>query len=279
MPAVPAADTTLAASTGRRGLLRAAGQASGRALAAALPLLLPTLTATAHTETVLDSLALLLTLADLQAALYTRALDTVGLVPAGARPDLVLIQTQQRQQAAFLRSLFVAAGTSAPAAPAFDFSGSHNGAGPVLFAGVFTSFSGFLQLAQPLADAAARLYLGQLVTQRTNAQVLGAIVRRQAVEARQASHLRTLRRNLSASPLPKSWPSPTDPAAPAPLTTIQAGEDNLNQLVSGTAAGSLRYINFTPLFIDLALQTTARTEAFDEPLPTEQAAALLALFR
>ncbi|WP_375415848.1 ferritin-like domain-containing protein [uncultured Hymenobacter sp.] len=284
VPAVSAAGAAGPASLpagGRRTLLRAAGQAGGRALAAALPLsLLATPAATAQlTETVLDSLTLLLTLADLQAALYTRALDTAGLVPADVRADLVLIQTQQRQQATFLRRLFESAGASVPAAPAFDFSGSRNGTGPVLFAGVFASFSDFLQLAQPLADAAARSYLGQLATLRTNAQLLGAVLRRQAVEARQAAHLRTLRRNLGSGPTPKSWPSLTDPAAPAVLAAIQAGEDNLNQAVPGTAAGSLRYINFNALFTSSSVQTTALAEAFDEPLSTADAAALLALFR
>ena len=279
-PAAGAAGPVILPAGGRRALLRAAGQASGRALAASLPLsLLATPAATAQpTETVLDSLTLLLTLADLQAALYTRALDTAGLVPANVRADLVLIQTQQRQQAAFLRGLFAPAGASVPAVPTFDFSGSRNGTGPVQFAGVFTSFSDFLQLAQPLADAAARFYLGQLATLRTNAQLLGVVVRRQAVEARQAAHLRTLRRNLGG-PTPKSWPSPTDPAAPAALAAIQAGEGNPNQVVPGTAAGSLRYIDFNALFTGSPVQTTALTEAFDEPLSAEETTALLALFR
>lgn len=279
--AADAAGPVISSAGRRRALLRAAGQAGGRALAAALPLsLLATPAATAQpTETVLDSLTLLLTLADLQAALYTRALDAAGLVPADARASLVLLQTQQRQQAAFLRGLFAPAGAVALTAPAFDFSGSRNGTGPVLFAGVFTSFSSFLQLAQPLADAAARFYLGQLATLRTNAQLLGAVVRRQAVEARQAAHLRTLRRGLDGGPIPKSWPSPTDPAALAALAAIQAGEDNLNQTVPGPAVGSLRYINFNALFTGSPVQTTALAEAFDEPLSTAEATALLALFR
>lgn len=271
----PSATAELApqGTAGRRNLLRA----GARALAASLPLV-AALPAAGTAQTTLDSLRLLLTLADLQAALYTRALATAGLVPPAVRPDIVRIQQLQQQQAAFLRGLFVPAGALAPAVPTFDFSGSHNGTGPVLFPNVFTTFDGFLQLAQPLADAAARFYLGQLSTLVTNTQLLGATLRRQAVEARQAAHLRTLRRG--AGTLPKSWPSPTDPAAPAALATIQADENNTNQLVPGATAGTLHYLNFNALFSpDVPVQTTALAEAFDEPLPTDQAVGLLALFQ
>lgn len=232
-------------------------------------------------ETTFDSLTLLLTLADLQAALYTRALATPGLVPAAARPDLARIQELHGLQTGFLRGtdtlpgLFKAAGAVAPAVPTFDFSGSHQGAGPAQFADPFGSFDDFLQLAQPLADAAARIYLGQLATLRSNTPLLEATVRRQAVEARLAAHLRTLRRGAGA--LPKSWPSPTDPAAPAALASTQAGESSLRQLVPGVTG--LRYVDFNALFPNTPVQTTALAEAFDEPLPLEQAAALLALFQ
>ena len=268
---------TSATPASRRTLLRGAGHHLGQTLLAGLPVA-ATLPATARpTETVFDSLSLLLTLADLQAALFTRALDQQpGLVPAAARPGLERIRQLQRRQAAFLRGLYASAGAAVPTAATFDFSGSRNGSGPVLFPDTFASFDGFLRLAQPLADAAAGAYLGQLPTLRNEPQLFGAALRRQAAEARQAAHLRTLRRG--ASPLPKSWPSPTDPAAPAALQAIQRGEDSTQQLLP-TATG-LRFIDFYALFsYDNPVQTTALAEAFDEPLPTEQVGALLTLFR
>ena len=274
--------TTPTTPTGRRAVLRTAGQAGVRALAAALPLAAVLPAAAAPAETTLDSLTLLLTLAELQAELYSKALATPGLVPGAAQPDLLRILQQQQQQAAYLRSLFGSAEVPTPATPAFDFSGSHNGSGPVLFPDVFSSFDSFLQLAQPLADAAARFYLGQLANLRAETPLLAAAVRRQAVEARQASHLRTLRRNAGA--LPKSWASPTDPAAAPALAFVQTGENNLDQIVPGTFTSGVfsgvRYINFYTLFPDpAAIHTSALAEAFDEPLPTGQATALLALFR
>ena len=285
-PLAPQVATTIL--TNRRGILRSAGQTGLQMLAAAIPVVtaLSALAGT-NTETVFDSLKLLLTLADLQEALYTKALTTAGLVPAAVRSDIDLIRQQQQQQVVFLRSLFVSAGVAVPPVPTFDFTGSRNATEPAQFADVFTSFDKFLQLAQPLADAAARFYLGQLTAFYPNRQLLEVLVHRQAVEARHASHLRTLRRGSSA--LPKSWPSPADPAVPAALATIQAGESNFDQLVpgvapsgsSGTTGGfaGLRYINFNALFLDTPVQTTALTEAFDEPLPTQQAVALLALFQ
>ena len=279
LDSLSAAPTATAAASlpDRRTLLRSAGQSLGRYLLAAVPLTAALPAAAAPTETVLDGLTQLLTLADLQAALFSRALDQQpGLVPAAVRPGLERLRQLHRQQAASLRGLFSAAGARVPAAASFDFSGSRNGTGPVLFAGVFTSFEGFLSLAQPLADAAARAYLGQLPVFRADAQLVGVVLRRQAVEARQAAHLRTLRRG--AGLLPKSWPSPTDPAAPPALAALQAGEDNLSQLVPNTPVG-VRYINFNALFFNDPVQTSALAEAFDEPLTTEQVVGLLALFR
>jgi hypothetical protein len=281
-PVSPEVAATL--PTGRRVMLRSAGQASVRALAAALPLALtlPALAASTA-ETISDSLRLLLTLTDLQEALYTKALATPPLVPSTVRAEIDLIRQQHQQQAAFLRGLFERAGTTKPPVATFDFSGSHYGTGPVQFAEVFTTFDKFLQLAQPVADAAARIYQGQLMNLNSDNQLLDAMIRRQAVEARHASHLRTLRRNLSNSLLPKSWPSPTDPAVPAALATIQASEDNLKQLVPGaTAAGDFsgaRYINFIALSPDTPVRSTSLAEAFDEPLSTQQAVDLLALFQ
>lgn len=266
----------------RRALLRSAGQAGLRAIATALPLAatLPGVAAPAA-ETVLDSIRLLLTLADLQAALFSRALAAPSPIDAAIRPDIVRIQLLHQRQATFLRGLFASAGAQVPAVPTFDFSGSHNGTGPVQFADVFATTDGFLRVAQPLADAAARIYLGQLLTMRTNTQLLTPITRRQAVEARVASHLRTLRRGTGT--LPKSWPSTTDPAVAAALSVTQTGEATLEQPVPGITStntfSGLRLIDFNALFAANPVQTTALTEAFDEPLATEQAMALLAVFQ
>jgi hypothetical protein len=278
-----AAEAAATTPTGRRALLRSAGQAGVRALATALPLMavLPAVAGPAA-ETVFDSLRLVLTFADLEEALYSRALNTAGLVPAEAKADIQIMQQQQKQHASFLRSLFTNAGAVVPAVPNFDFSGSHNGSGPAQF-NAFSSFDKFLELAQPLADAAARCYLGQLNTIHADNQLLDVMLRRQAVEARHASHLRTLRRNLSNTGLPKSWPSTTDPTLPPALALTQTGENNTDQLVPGlTAAGVFsgsRYINFNLLFPDTPVQTTSLSEAFDEPLTTAQATQLLALFQ
>ena len=156
---------------------------------------------------------------------------------------------------------------------------------PELFPNVLTEYGAFLQLAQQLEDASASIYLNQVTAFGTDRQLRDVVLRTQTVEARHASHLRTLRRTAAASPV-KSWPSNADAApAPAVLVPSPAGgsaapvsiysfEANETQLVSSTVA-----VPFLALLTGAtAVQFVALSEAFDEPLPTAQATALLSIF-
>ena len=269
----------------RRTALMRLGAAGWRGLAAALPVAVAAVgpAVAAPTVTTLDAVALLLQLEQLQYAFYTQALGAAGLLPAAGQPDVLRLQTQQQQHVAFLGQTLTDAGLPVPGAPAFDFSGQRNvAANPVLFPGVFTDYASFLQLAQQLEDAAVRLYLGQLPSLAPERLLYRAVLAMQATEARHASHVRTLRRAQGATV--KNWPSVADAAPPAPLTitaegttaSLYAGEANVEQLIPGP----LR-VPFATLLVaanSAAVAGTAAAEAFDEPLTTAQARALLALF-
>ena len=275
----------------RRQLLRQMGQAGWRAAAAALPLVALTAPAQAATaDTSLDAILLLLKLEDLLSALYTQALASSGVLAspaqASVRPDFERMLRQQQGHAQFYRSVLSGAGLTPPAAPGFDFSGRRNNAGnPVLFPNVLTDYAAFLQLAQQLEDASASIYLGQASAFAGDRQLLSAALRTQSVEARHASHVRTLRRGVATSAVVKSWPSnadtapnpavmvpnPTSGGAPVSIYTFEANE---NQPVSSTSS-----LPFAALFGGAnAVQFSALSEAFDEPLPTAQATALLSVF-
>lgn len=280
--------------TPRRQLLRQFGQAGVRAVVAALPLALATPAQAAPTEAVLDAIRLVLQLEDLLVAFYTQALAAPVLnnaAQAAARTDFARILRQQQDHAQFLRSTFTNAGIAAPVAPApasYDFSGRRNTAtNPTLFPGVLSDYNAFLQLAQQLEDASAAIYLGQAARFSTDGQLFDAILRMQTVEARHASHVRTLRR---AAPVPvavKSWPSGADAALSAPVlvpvatgsstaqVSIYTFEANEEQAV--TPANPIPFPSI--LTNTTVVQFRALAEAFDEPLPTLQATALLALFR
>lgn len=276
-------------ATPRRDLLRQVGQTGARAALAALPLALAAPAQAAPTNNAFDAIVLLLKLEDLLVDLYTQALAAPVLTSAAqaaVRPDFVLLLEQQRGHARFLRDNFSLAGLTPPAAPSFDFSGRRNNpANPVLFPEVLSDYAAFLQLAQQLEDASASIYLGQMPFLTTDKALFDAVFRMQLVEARHASHLRTLRRTAAPAIAVKSWPSTADPAPTAPVlipgsgngavpVSIYTFEANERQISAGTTV-----VPFPTILTGLnAVQARSFAEAFDEPLPTLQATALLAVF-
>ena len=274
----------------RRHLLRQLSLAGAKAVAAALPLALARPAQAASADASLDGILLLLKLEDLLVAFYTKALAPGAVLSSAAqaavRPDFERILVQQQNHARFLRTSLTAGGITPPAAPNFDFSGRKNNAGnPELFPNVMTDYSAFLQLAQQLEDASTSIYLGQAAFFTADRLLLDAVLRMQSVEARHASHVRTLRRTTGAAVV-KSWPSAAD-TAPAPAllvpnpkggstapVSIYTFEANETQVVTGT-----NVVPFSTLLTGTnAVQAGAVASAFDEPLPTSQATALLNLF-
>ncbi|QNH63012.1 ferritin-like domain-containing protein [Hymenobacter sediminicola] len=267
-------------SAPRRAALESLGRFSAKALAAALPFGLATLPAQARTTlTILDSLDLALQLERLQEALYTRALAVTGaFFPADPtfRASILAMQRHQQQHIVLLTDAIAASGSTASAPANYDFTGTKNGTQPALFADVFTDFDQFLRLAQLLEDAGVRAYKGQVEFLSTNDFILQTALQLHATEARHAARIRMMRKQRGATVKP--WPSPTDTSITVVGKTdiAYAGEDALQQYLP-----DFRPVPFQLLpigFPGSTVLTQGVPEAFDEPLTSAQATALLALF-
>ncbi|SHK36211.1 ferritin-like domain-containing protein [Hymenobacter psychrotolerans] len=266
-------------SAPRREALENLSRFGAKALAAALPFGLAALPAQARTTlTILDSLNLFLQIERLQEALYSRALAlTVPFFPADPtfRASVAAMQRHQQQHIVLLTDAITSSGSTAIAAPNFDFTGTKNGTQPALFANVFTDFDQFLQVAQLLEDAAVRAYKGQ-VEFLNNAFIVQTVLQLHATEARHAARIRLMRKQRGATVKP--WPSPTDASITVAGKTdvVYEGEDALKQYLSNT-----RPVPFQLLPIGYPgtnILTQGVPEAFDEPLNTDQTQAVLALF-
>jgi hypothetical protein len=254
----------------------------GRAAAAALPLALGALPAAAATNaSTLDALLQLVQLERLQAALYTQGLAAAGLIPAAQTADFQRLLTHQNQHLAFLTRTVQDAGSSVPAAPAFDFSGRRNVASnPELFSGVFSNYDNFLALAQQIEDLGVRLYQHHAFNITSDARLTQAVLRMHSVEAQHSAHVRGLRRGRGATV--SNWPSDEDtaivrPAAAQALTTAATdGEANVIQYAS--ASTTLPFTDFFLVRDNTAINDPSLAEAFDEPITDAVAQAALNLF-
>jgi hypothetical protein len=262
----------------RRAVLAQLGQAA----AAVLPLALGALPAAAATQdSTQDAVLQLLQLERLQAALYTQGLAAPGLIPSAQTADFQRLVAHQNQHIAFLTSTLQGAGSTVPAAPAFDFSGRRNTtSNPELFPAVFTNYDNFLALAQQIEDLGVRLYQGHVFDITSDARLAQAVLRMNSVEAQHSTHVRSLRRSRGATV--SNWPSDKDvaitrpAAAQALITAAIAGENNVTQYAS---AGTP--LPFNTLFLirnNTAVQDPALAEAFDEPITGTVGQAALNLF-
>jgi hypothetical protein len=259
---------TPTAPTARRAVLAQLARAGASAVATALPL-----AAVARpTETSFDVVTLLFLLERTQLALYTQGL-AANIFPGPLLPDFQRLQTHQLQHVATWNQALIDTGAVVPPLPTFDFSVRRNVASnPVLFPNVLTNFDNFLQMAQRLEDAGVRIYESLMTNLVSSRLLFTTALGIQAVEARHAAHIRTLRRARGAQV--KSWPSSADAPLPIPtnasaadmatLRAVVAGEDNGRQLLPGPAV--VPFSDFLLLRDNTAVRDSALTEAFDEPL-------------
>jgi hypothetical protein len=201
---------------------------------------------------------------------YQTGLDSAGLLTGQARNSVTTIRDDERKHVDFLRSVLGSAAIADPGAGAYDFTGAKGGARAALFPTVFTNQGTFLAVAQALEDTGVRAYKGGAPLLISNNTVLEAALNIHSVEARHASHIRTVRRggpqavpgNLNS--MPKSWISGNDNGGPAPTATAPVygagnpaadypGEENTTQ--AGVNLASLPGVTMAEA-----------SEAFDEPL-------------
>lgn len=235
--------------------------------AAALPLFVSSVFNKAYGQTsaglnVVDVLNFALKLEYLEMYFYQQRTGLQGKLSGVNYLALGIIATDEANHVAFLRAAITGAGgtpVADPTAAQFDFSGgrtsSTNTAGP--FGDWRTNATTYLALAQTFEDLGVRAYKGAapLSAVMANKTVLTAALSIHGVEARHASHIRTIRRAgigssapSQSAPIapydaaPKSWVSGTDNGGsyvPYSTPVYGAGNDSGSATYgSGSSAGS-----------------------------------------
>lgn len=233
----------------RRDALRKAGNTAGAMAIASLPVAFGIMAKDAFAQgmpaDVTGVLNFALTLEYLEDEYYRTGLQTSGLISADVLP---VFQQISKHEAAHVALLLSALGGSAVAKPTFDFTAG----------GTFDPFGDpaqFLALSQGFEDTGVRAYKGQAGNLISDGATLTTALRIHSVEARHASEVRRIRGF-------KGWITNADVDIAA-LAPIYAGEDNKVQ------AG-----------VDISGFGTAAavSEAFDEPLTSDQVLAIAGLF-
>lgn len=208
----------------------------------------------AHIPTVLNVLNFALTLEYLEAEFYTIGINTPGLIPAGKDRDIFMtIEKHEVDHVAFLKSVIISYGGTPVEKPTFDFTAGGNFM-------PFSDYVQFLVLAQAFEDTGVRAYKGQAGNLIDENNVLTAALQIHSVEARHASEVRRLRGE-------KGWITQAERGDGMPEVTqaVYNGEDNLIQ-------GGVNVTTVTPIGPD------GITEAFDEPLTTDEVLTIAGLF-
>lgn len=212
---------------------------------------------------VLDVLQFALLLEYLEGDFYTRGVAAAGLIPATDLAVFTNIRNHEQAHIDALTSLISAKGATPGAKPAFDFTAKGNAKDSTgtNFDFLPAQYAVFTMLAQALEDIGVRAYTGQVGRLINDKTVLTAVLTIQSIEARHASEVRRLRGK-------KGWiTNDSRDDLPAFTQPIYDGEENTTQ------AG----INLTAIAADFGGAASA-SEAFDEPLTTQQVSDVVTLF-
>lgn len=264
----------------RRRVFKHFSGAGKKVAAAAAPAFLASIFTKAYGQTnalptgIADVLNFALKLEYLEALFYTRGLNTAGLIPAGAGRDaLTLIRTDENNHVTQLRAVLGSQAIAPLTDAYFDYTGSKGGSRAALFPTVFTNYNIFLAVAQSFEDTGVRAYKGGAAALISNDAILTAALNIHSVEARHASHLRTMRRGGPAvagagtGASPKSWISGTDGGGAAPAVTSGIyGAGNPAASFPAESNVSQGGINLQTTLASLNIPAAAFSEAFDEPL-------------
>ena len=207
---------------------------------------------------VVDALQLLLQVEYLQSALYTTAVAATGLVPATDAAVFAKLASNTAQPLSLLTEALSTRSTLPSPPPTFDFT--VKGAFPG-FAFAADQYATLQMLSQIVEDLGVRTYLGQLAVLASDKAALNTAQAIFTVKGRNASQVRRLRGRAG-------WITGNSrDDLPAFAQAVYDGEDNVQQ---GT-------VNVASLASGFG-ETIGATQAFDEPLTSAQATALLALF-
>lgn len=228
-----------------------------------------------------DVLNFALKLEYLEATFYTQGLAAAGLnatLTGPARAGIELIRTDENNHVTVLRNVLGSQAIAAIPASAFDFTGSKGGSRAPLFPTVFTDVATFLTVGQALEDTGVRAYKGGAPALMPNKTILTAALNIHSVEARHASHLRTMRRGGAQSAqnqtmTPKSWISLNE-TVPAAAAAVYGAGNPPTPPSGATEANASRFFpaesNVRQAGVALPGATSqtdaAVAESFDEPL-------------
>ncbi|OCX50875.1 dessication-associated protein [Mucilaginibacter sp. PPCGB 2223] len=241
---------------------------------AALPFALGALFKKAYGQTTVGdvngTLNFALKLEYLEAAFYNTALNTPGLIPAADLAAFQTIAAHENAHVSFLKAVLGSAAvtqTSQGTAGVYDWTAG--GTLPNYFA--TKDYTTFLIVANAFEDTGVRAYKGQAPFIIGNQTVLTAALNIHSVEARHASHIRTIRRKAGNGTTPKSWITGANDTGFAGIAANYAGEDNTMQ--GGVDVSAL----INPV-TGAKFSASACTEAFDEPLTYAQVLPLVQPF-
>lgn len=251
----------------RRNAMKQFTNISGKIALAAIPFALGSMFNKAYAQTsstsVVDVLKFALTLEYLEAAFYNKGIGTVGLITApAAQAAIQTIAKHENAHVIFLKGVLSSLGTSLDS-PTFDFTAG--GAFPT----VFSDYNVFLAIAQAFEDTGVRAYKGQAGNIQSNATVLTAALSIHSVEARHASHIRSMRRAIGqfgATTALKPW-----------ITLNQSGiaTTAVNPSYTGEELTTQAGVNISALG---NIGADRASESFDEPLTMPQVLAIASLF-
>jgi hypothetical protein len=219
-------------------------------------------------------------LENLEAEFYKKVVMTFGVngVPSGAAQGaMTTIRDHEVAHVEFLKTALTSLSVTPPTytAASFDFSGGKgSGAGP--FATAFANnYAVLLAIAQAFEDTGVRAYKGQAPRLISNNDVLQAALQIHSVEARHASHIRQMRRNLGAA-IPTG--QTLQPWITLNQSGIETGNAGVNALIGKIYEGEETVSQAGATITNIGGQMIAAneaSEAFDEPLTKQQVAAIV----
>jgi hypothetical protein len=210
-------------------------------------------------QNVINVLNFALTLEYLESTFYDLGLGEHHIVPRRDREIFEQIRRHENEHVAYLKA---ALGSAAIAKPQFDFSGGR-GSGDGPFRHVFRDYDKFKELSQAFEDTGVRAYKGQAPNLINVKSILTVALQIHSVEARHASEVRRLRGEFRDQIPHRGWITQNFTDIPGTAANY-SGEQNVDQ-------GGLDIVT-------LGFPIDAATEAFDEPLTTQQVLAIASAF-
>lgn len=215
---------------------------------------------TSTTSSIIDVLNFALTLEYLEAGFYDGGLLVNNLIPSGGEKiGFQEIREHEHEHVAFLISTIVSLGGTPVSGLQFDYTAGG------MFSTVFSDYDTFLALSQTFEDTGVRAYKGQAGNLQSSDTVLTAALQIHSVEARHASHIRSLRSRRASDETIRPWITGNSTAGiGSAVDANYAGEENTNQL-------GIQIVGIDGY--DISFDDA--TEAFDEILTMDQVLALV----